>query len=326
MPTTSVRRLREGLYLINWSEVCYSEKKERVVQLDISDSQTVDCTLYYFGFGTQLMYFTFTLSVSYEGLFDSCETPVITVTRNSEPKAMDVYLKNSWISSWKTLIKQCSRCHSGKCLRCGIRVRPSFTAEVLIDFKPSAESASYLTDGQGNVLRHLSKLLDDQTLADVTFQVKNETFKAHSNILASGSPVLSAMFTQDFIESRTKVVEINDTEPQVFKQLLRYLYTGKSAMFEREGMAHNLLMAADKYGVDSLKEECANVLQHNLQVENATQILITAHLHSSLKLYDAALSFISKNGKVICTRPEWFDLMKCYPTICFQATQLMMGS
>ena len=195
---------------------------------------------------------------------------------------------------------------------------------MLIDFQPSADSSPYLTTGQSNVLRHLSSLFEDQTFADVTFKVKSETLKAHSNILASGSAVLSTMFQQDFIEGRTKVVDINDTEPQVFRQLLQYLYTGKADLFEEEDMAYDLLMAANKYGVDSLKEECAFVLQQTLQVENATRVLITAHLHSAVQLYETTLSFIAKNGKSICSRPEWFDLMRYYPTICFQATQLMM--
>ena len=324
MPITNVRRLREGLYLINWSELCYTEEKERVVKLFIDGSHSSDCTLNYSGFGSHNMDFSMTLSKSYEDLFDFYEFPVVSVTKDSEPKLMDYQSNNLWTTSWKILAKECSRCHSGKCLKCGVRARPSFTVEVLIDFQPSADSSPYLTTGQSNVLRHLSSLFEDQTFADVTFKVKSETLKAHSNILASGSAVLSTMFQQDFIEGRTKVVDINDTEPQVFRQLLQYLYTGKADLFEEEDMAYDLLMAADKYGVESLKEECAFVLQQNLQVENATRVLITAHLHSAVQLYETTLSFIAKNGKSICSRPEWFDLMRYYPTICFQATQLMM--
>jgi hypothetical protein len=324
MPITNVRRLREGLFLINWSELYYTVSKERVVKLFNDESHSSDCTLKYSGFGTPNMDFSLALSESYEKLFNFYEVPVVSVTKNSTSQFMDFQSNNLWTTSWKILVKECSRCHSGKCLGCGVRARPSFTVEVLIDFQPSTESAPYLTNGQSNVLRHLSSLFDDQTFADVTFKVKSETLKAHSNILASGSAVLSTMFQQDFIEGRSKTVEINDTEPQVFKQLLQYLYTGRADLFDDEDMAHDLLMAADKYGVESLKEECANVLQLNLQVENATRTLITANLHSSLQLYEATLSFIAKNGKSMCSRPEWFDLMRCYPTICFQATQLML--
>ena len=68
MPITNVRRLREGLYLINWSELCYTEEKERVVKLFIDGSHSSDCTLNYSGFGSHNMDFSMTLSKSYEDL------------------------------------------------------------------------------------------------------------------------------------------------------------------------------------------------------------------------------------------------------------------
>jgi len=77
------------------------------------------------------------------------------------------------------------------------------------------------------MLEHLSKLLKEQHLADLTFKVNNERLKAHSIIVAAGSPVLSAMLQRNTTDDRTKVIEIKDTRPQVFKQLLQYLYTEK---------------------------------------------------------------------------------------------------
>ena len=199
-----------------------------------------------------------------------------------------------------------------------------FSIEVLIDFK--GDSSSCLKKGEKHVLEHLSTLLENQTLADVTFKVGKEVFKAHSNILASGSPVLSAMFTQDFTESRTRVVEIKNTRSQVFKQFLQYIYTGKAEM-EQENMARDLLVAADKYGVESLKEECASVLTKNLKVENAIETLILAHLHSIPHLLQESLSFMATRGKAIISRTEdWMYLMKNYPELSFKANQLMMDA
>jgi len=198
--------------------------------------------------------------------------------------------------------------------------KPFFSVDILIDFK---DDSVYLKTGEKNVLDHLSKLLKEEYLADVTFKVKNETLKAHRIIVASGSPVLSAMFQQDFVEKKTGIVEIEDTQPEVFRQLLQYLYTGQSDDMHKEEMALNLLVTADKYGVESLKEECALILIKNLKVENATQILLTAHLHSSSKLLQQTMSFISKNGKAICSKADWLKLMKHYPDLCFQATQLI---
>ena len=181
----------------------------------------------------------------------------------------------------------------------------------------------YIEEGEVEVLANLSHLFQDQALADITFKVMKETIKAHSIIVSAGSPVLLAIIQQDFLEKQTKIVEIKDTKPDIFRQLLMYLYTGQCSDLEKEGVARDLLVAADKYGVESLKEKCALFLIKNLKVENATHTLIVAHLHSSHELYKATLDFMSQHGRAICSRSDWMDLIKNFPELCFQATQLI---
>ena len=225
----------------------------------------------------------------------------------------------SWNTSWTIAQAACTKRYhrnpnyDGHCENSPHS--PFFSVDVVIDFK---DDLTYMKKGEKNILGHLAKLLNDPSLADVSFKVKNETLKAHTIIVSAGSPVLSAMFQSNFVESRTRIVEIKDTKPAVFKQLLQYLYTGQALEIKQEGMAHDLLVAADKYGVESLKEECANVLIKNLKVETAAQTLITAHLHSSSELYEATLTFMSKHGKAICSRRDWMELIKNYPELCFQ--------
>jgi hypothetical protein len=94
---------------------------------------------------------------------------------------------------------------------------------------------------------------------------------------------------------------------------------------EQEDMAHDLLVAADKYGVEPLIEECASVLMKNLKVENAIETLILAHLHSKPHLLQATLSFMATRGKAIISRAQdWMHLMKNYSELCLQANKLMM--
>jgi hypothetical protein len=86
-----------------------------------------------------------------------------------------------------------------------------------------------------------------------------------------------------------------------------------------------LFVAADKYAVETLKEECALILSRKLKVENAAQCLVLAHLVNSPKLREASLNFISKNAKAICSRKDWMEITKNYPELSFQATQLIIG-
>ena len=113
--------------------------------------------------------------------------------------------------------------------------------------------------GSKHVLEHLAKLWENKTLSDVTFKCGEKLIKAHSLILASGSPVLAAMFQSDFKENQKRIVLIEDFEAEVFENFLRYIYVEDCDLLEKGNGRNdvaNLLVAADKYAVDSLKEEC----------------------------------------------------------------------
>jgi len=53
------------------------------------------------------------------------------------------------------------------------------------------------------------------------------------------------------VEGRTKVVEIEDIEPSVLKEMLRYLYTGKAPKLDEDDMTEPLFLAADKYQIEA---------------------------------------------------------------------------
>lgn len=141
--------------------------------------------------------------------------------------------------------------------------------------------------------------------------------------MLAGSPVLAAMFRHDFQESRSRIIEVSDIKPEVFQQLLQYLYTGTAK--ELAKMAEDLLAAADKYQVDLLKEECAALLAKKLRLDNVIRVLVLAHLHSCPDLYQSSLNFIAKNAKSVCAHPDWMELIKNHPELCLHATQRIAG-
>ena len=116
-------------------------------------------------------------------------------------------------------------------------------------------------DERNLVAQRLNRLLSVQWTSDVQFVVQGEIIGAHVEMLTTGlSPVLAAMFRNDFTEKRTRIVEIQDISPQVFKKLLCYLYTGAVGELDVH-MARALLTAADKYQIESLKKMCQQSLQ-----------------------------------------------------------------
>ena len=91
------------------------------------------------------------------------------------------------------------------------------------------------------------------------------------------------MFSHDMEEKKNCRVEVKDVEPEVMAELLRFIYTGKTAA-NLESMAADLLAAADKYALERLKVMCEEALCNGLTVENVSEILILADLHSADQL------------------------------------------
>lgn len=90
----------------------------------------------------------------------------------------------------------------------------------------------------------MESLLDSGTFSDVTLCTRGREFKAHKAILAARSPVFGAMFEHEMEESRKGRVEISDIDPDVFHEMLKFVYTGSTPQLQ--GMADDLLAAADK--------------------------------------------------------------------------------
>lgn len=200
-----------------------------------------------------------------------------------------------------------------KVKRIGYNVRLSF--DIVIDF----------TSVNMEIVKSQSKLVVDRMLylwltkqyADIAFDLGERTILAHSVIVAPASPVLGALFKNEF----QRIATINDIKPEVFDRLLRFIYSG-DADFDNSNVWH-LLLAAKKCGIVSLQEECASYIAKYLSVERATKYLICSYLHDISSLYRHTLDFMAKNGKDICSRPEWIKNSNKYPEIKLVATRVM---
>ncbi|CAM4731796.1 unnamed protein product [Leuciscus chuanchicus] len=138
----------------------------------------------------------------------------------------------------------------------------------------------------------LGNLWEGSRFTDCSLFVGGQEFKAHKSILAARSPVFNAMFEHKMEESKKNRVDISDVEPDVFREMMVFIYTGKAPNLEK--MADNLLAAADKYALERLKVLCEEALCNSLSVENVADILILADLHSAEQLKAQAIDFINR--------------------------------
>ncbi|KAI8792887.1 rho-related BTB domain-containing protein 1 [Biomphalaria glabrata] len=76
---------------------------------------------------------------------------------------------------------------------------------------------------------NLRKLaLHSNFLEDISFQVDNGIVSAHKPLLMARCEMMSAMFTNDFIESASDIIPFPGITVETFRALKEYLYTGES--------------------------------------------------------------------------------------------------
>jgi speckle-type POZ protein len=84
--------------------------------------------------------------------------------------------------------------------------------------------------------------------------------------VANKSPVFKAFF-QRFSKDDSNTYNIEDFEPEIIKQMIRFIYTNKLA--EDTQPSEALLRIGDKYDVIGLVTFCTRELAKSINVDNA---------------------------------------------------------
>ncbi|XP_037473516.1 BTB/POZ and MATH domain-containing protein 3-like [Triticum dicoccoides] len=145
--------------------------------------------------------------------------------------------------------------------------------------------------------------------ADVTFNVGQESFAAHRNILAARSAVFMAELFGPMKEGTTAgPIRIQDMEPNVFNALLGFIYTdlmpkmmkvgGEVGVDEVTWLQH-LLVAADRFDLQRLKLMCEEKLSEHIDLSSVTAILGQAAKHHCRGLKEACLEFLKVQSAAI---------------------------
>ena len=164
------------------------------------------------------------------------------------------------------------------------------------------------TRGLKFIQNNLSELLENESFSDIKFVFKDDQIAAHLAIVAASSPVFAAMF-QDrrFKEGQTRTVNIEDIESRVFRNLLRFLYTGSSGSPKQDpsDVLQALFLAAEKYQVDALKDICEEFLIFQLELENVLHLLVWAHLYYTNLFYQFCNRMVHYKNDSAMSDEEW---------------------
>uniref|UniRef100_A0A8C2ZNB5 Speckle type BTB/POZ protein n=1 Tax=Cyclopterus lumpus TaxID=8103 RepID=A0A8C2ZNB5_CYCLU len=169
-------------------------------------------------------------------------------------------------------------------------------------FQVSVVQDSVHISGQ-SAMNALGDLWENSRFTDCFLCVAGQKFQAHKAILAARSPVFGATFEHEMEESKKNRVKINDVAPDVFKEVICFIYTGKAPNLDK--MADDLLAAADKYALERLKVMCEDAPCTSLSAENAAEVLVLADLHCAEAAQDAADVMETSSWKsMVASRPH----------------------
>lgn len=208
-----------------------------------------------------------------------------------------------------------------------VNIQNAQAAHSSLTFEIWIESKSF---GQGEIkaLTHMADyLFVRQTHCDVHFTFEDgQQIGAHVHILSARSAVFAAMFTHDMQETKTGKVVVKDIKSDIFKELLHYIYMGRTKSPLTDDTAQQLFLAVDKYDIADLRNECVDHLISCIKSKNAINIMIWAHLHAIDNVKKAALDIVVRNAKEICLTEEWERLANDYPDLNVLATRCIINS
>ncbi|XP_037446076.1 BTB/POZ and MATH domain-containing protein 2-like [Triticum dicoccoides] len=212
---------------------------------------------------------------------------------------------------------------------------------VCLGFHDSLDDQFEFMKKEADLPSHLGDLLLSKEGADVTFEVNGKEFAAHSWMLAARSTVFKARLfgTMNVDNATSSVVKIDDIKANVFLGLLTFIYTDGMPEFKRDNgdetddteqdddteeddmkkdWLPQLLEAAERYGLQSLKSVCEEKLTELICKDTVADIIVMAERNRCLWLKHSCLEFVktSTNLHTVFTADGLEQIIRtCSPSV-----------
>ena len=163
---------------------------------------------------------------------------------------------------------------------------------------------------QANLHKDMLNLLETGEFADVTFIINETRIKGHKCILASRSNFFKNMFTVGMRESEESIISVQDISLPTFQKLLEFIYSDQLNDLESAEQAIDVLVAANKYGLDRLKRLCEKFLVQLIDLENVVELLYLSDMHQAMELKRMCINFTMQYFDIVTKREDFRKLSK----------------
>ena len=177
---------------------------------------------------------------------------------------------------------------------------------------------------QSSLIHDFRRLLKDTNTSDVCFLVENKEVYAHKAVLAVRSKYFQAMLFNGYMSEsadRHTPIKISDMSHRTFSKVLEFLYTDEVGDVSLE-LGMQMLIASEFFGLDRLKAICEDIIRNEINMDNATSILLTSHRYNASGLKEIAFEFICHNlGKKMMQ--DGLDDLKSEPDLLIDIIKLI---
>ena len=177
------------------------------------------------------------------------------------------------------------------------------------------------------VTADFKSMLTSGRASDIALCCGHREFAAHRFVLRARSPYFEGLFASTMRDANADGLSITDTEPDVFEQLLLWIYTGEvaEAALQAKDMLEHLLMAANRYACGGLKLLCEAKLCEGLAVENAATRLVLAEQAEADELKEVCLELIKPNLAAVMGTEGWKDVVSAGGELMNEVLALLAG-
>nr|XP_029717691.1 uncharacterized protein LOC115260678 [Aedes albopictus] len=155
-------------------------------------------------------------------------------------------------------------------------------------------------------------LQNDSGAAVCGTPVKNQshTFKAHRVIVAARCEWFKKALLSGMQEDINRKIVIHDTSPVIFRRLLLYLYGAPVDKSVGVDQICELMLLADRYSVDNLKDICENTLIASIDCDSVIYLFGISDRFNASSLKASCLSYLSQHTEL--TKLDIFNELPGY--------------
>ncbi|CAG5073109.1 Similar to spop-b: Speckle-type POZ protein B (Xenopus laevis) [Cotesia congregata] len=151
--------------------------------------------------------------------------------------------------------------------------------------------------------------------SDVLINVDGQKFSAHKTILIARSVIFTSKFLME-TDKEIKELELQDITPNNFEKLLEFIYTDE--VRDLDIHAYDLLEAANKYLIQTLKDLCEESISRTLSETNVFKALRLADRLNSKSLLKCVMDFIYLNINDLIETQDYLKLENENPDLAFR--------